>query len=297
MKFPVVMTVLLVAATMLVGAPASAGDAEPIDCVSFAKSWDAAVAEAKLLNVPIVVHSHGFYCGPCWGMHSALCCNKKYMDFAADNTVEVISLSDLEKGVEAGDRRAETYEAKVGGETAKYLCEFPGLTVEDVKALRHSKAGSYNQTGKIPYTCIVDPWTLEEIQHWSGGQSSKSIIEAVEVARATLEEAHGEGLSRKELRKLDRTEEKAAEAVEKQDYAKAIKLLDKAAKDAPEVLQPRIKEARDGVIEAAGKAIDEAESTEDAREAKRTLRRLRTKLKGTGLEPRVEQLLETIAAG
>jgi hypothetical protein len=29
--------------------------------VTFAKSWDAAVEEAKMLNVPIVVHSHGFY--------------------------------------------------------------------------------------------------------------------------------------------------------------------------------------------------------------------------------------------
>ena len=29
--------------------------------VTYAPSWDAAVAEAKLLNLPIVVHSHGFY--------------------------------------------------------------------------------------------------------------------------------------------------------------------------------------------------------------------------------------------
>lgn len=29
--------------------------------VEYAKTWEAAVAEAKLLNVPIVVHSHGFY--------------------------------------------------------------------------------------------------------------------------------------------------------------------------------------------------------------------------------------------
>ena len=28
--------------------------------VVFAKTWDAAVAEAKLLNLPLVVHSHGF---------------------------------------------------------------------------------------------------------------------------------------------------------------------------------------------------------------------------------------------
>ncbi len=29
--------------------------------VTFAKTWEAAVEEAKLLNLPIVVHSHGFY--------------------------------------------------------------------------------------------------------------------------------------------------------------------------------------------------------------------------------------------
>ena len=29
--------------------------------VRYAKSWEAAIAEAKLLNVPLVVHSHGFY--------------------------------------------------------------------------------------------------------------------------------------------------------------------------------------------------------------------------------------------
>ena len=33
-------------------------DVEP--CVTFAKTWEAAVEEAKLLNVPIVVHSHGW---------------------------------------------------------------------------------------------------------------------------------------------------------------------------------------------------------------------------------------------
>ena len=39
--------------------PAHAGD-DVDPCVTFAKTWDGAVEEAKLLNVPIVVHSHGF---------------------------------------------------------------------------------------------------------------------------------------------------------------------------------------------------------------------------------------------
>jgi hypothetical protein len=38
-----------------------AGKDEPKPTVKFAKTWDAAVAEAKTLNLPIVVHSHGFY--------------------------------------------------------------------------------------------------------------------------------------------------------------------------------------------------------------------------------------------
>ena len=34
---------------------------EPKPTVEFARTWEAAVKEAKELNVPIVVHSHGFY--------------------------------------------------------------------------------------------------------------------------------------------------------------------------------------------------------------------------------------------
>lgn len=33
----------------------------PKPTVRFAKTWEAAVAEAKELNLPLMVHSHGFY--------------------------------------------------------------------------------------------------------------------------------------------------------------------------------------------------------------------------------------------
>ena len=46
----------------LAGAVALAGGGDkPKPTVTFARTWDSAVAEAQLLNVPIVVHSHGFY--------------------------------------------------------------------------------------------------------------------------------------------------------------------------------------------------------------------------------------------
>jgi hypothetical protein len=107
-------------------------------------------------------------------MHSALMCNKKYIEFANENTVEVISLDRLQEGIEKKDRKAETYEAKVDGQTVKYMVEFPGLTVEDMLALASSKAASYNKTGKIPYTAVVDPWTLTA-QELNGGQGAGTI--------------------------------------------------------------------------------------------------------------------------
>ncbi len=49
-----------VATAMTMGV-ALAGKDEPKPAVTFAHTWDKAVEEAKTLNVPLVVHSHGFY--------------------------------------------------------------------------------------------------------------------------------------------------------------------------------------------------------------------------------------------
>ena len=40
---------------------AAGKDAKPKPTVPLARSWSDAVKEAKLLNVPIVLHHHGFY--------------------------------------------------------------------------------------------------------------------------------------------------------------------------------------------------------------------------------------------
>lgn len=50
------------AALAVVGAAALAGGKDdPKPTVRFARTWEAAVAEAKELNLPLMVHSHGFY--------------------------------------------------------------------------------------------------------------------------------------------------------------------------------------------------------------------------------------------
>ena len=35
--------------------------AEPGPSVRFARSWDDALTEARALNLPLVIHRHGFY--------------------------------------------------------------------------------------------------------------------------------------------------------------------------------------------------------------------------------------------
>lgn len=54
---------MLTAAVVLSAATAEPGSKEPKlkPSVTYAKSWDAAVAEARLLGLPLMVHSHGFY--------------------------------------------------------------------------------------------------------------------------------------------------------------------------------------------------------------------------------------------
>ena len=42
-------------------APVAAGDPKPRPTVEFVRAWDSAVAEARLLNLPLVIHNHGFY--------------------------------------------------------------------------------------------------------------------------------------------------------------------------------------------------------------------------------------------
>jgi len=56
-------TLMLAAMSVALGGVAYAkkkkDDIKP--SVTYAKSWETAVEEAKTLNVPLVVHSHGFY--------------------------------------------------------------------------------------------------------------------------------------------------------------------------------------------------------------------------------------------
>jgi hypothetical protein len=276
-----------IAALAIAGTAAAGGKPEPKTSVVLAKSWEAAIEEAKALNVPVVVHNHGMFCGPCWGMHDGVMCGKKYIDFAAENTVEVIALSSFQEGVDKKDKHAETYDAKVNGETVKFLVEFPGLTADQVLALGSSKAGTYNKTGGVPYTALIDPHTEEEITKWSGSQSANTIMDAVTEAKKTLQKAHGKGIARKDLKAVGDAEASAAAKMAKLDFAGAYADLAKAAPKAEkaDALKARLKVARDAVHAAAEAALTKIGDAKEAdpAAAKKDLAALVSKLVGADL--------------
>ncbi len=64
MKLVSALSLAILGAAVLTGpavAQKSRKSEQPRPSVQYARTWDAAVEEAKLLNIPIVVHSHGFY--------------------------------------------------------------------------------------------------------------------------------------------------------------------------------------------------------------------------------------------
>jgi hypothetical protein len=54
-------TILTAGVLALIAGAGGAGKPKIKPSVTYATTWEAAIEEAKKLNVPIVVHSHGFY--------------------------------------------------------------------------------------------------------------------------------------------------------------------------------------------------------------------------------------------
>jgi hypothetical protein len=308
LRTPFALLSLSLVAALLAPARAEEAPAEKtkeptlVRCAAFATSWDAALKDAKARVVPIVVHSHGFYCTGCHKVHAEILCNVAYMDFTYENATEVLVLDSLQEGVDKNEPGAATRDVKVGGKTVQHLVNVPGLTIADVLALNASKAGTYNTEGRLPYTCLVDPWTEAEMQAWKGWKvTADEIRTGITEAREKLRKDHGKGKPRAELKAFDEGAATSALRLKNGDFAGAL--------DAYAVLQKRcdkegwavrmlerLELARAEVVAAATKALDEWEAGKDADlvKAKKDLLALQPRLRGTGLEKRAKELLATL---
>jgi hypothetical protein len=225
--------------------------------------------------------------------------NEKYIDFADDNTVEVLALGSMQDGIDKKDKRADTYDAKdEDGKPVKYMKEFAGCTVDQLMALDSSPAGQYNKTGKIPYVSIVDPYTLTEIKQMPGGAAAGGLMKEVAAAKEQLNKAHGPSVKRSVLKKVKDGAKEVETTFAKSGLEKAfadLAKLDASIAKESEAIKAETKAVREKLMEAAKAQIDDAEAkigAGDLKAAAKILSPLVGSLKGTDLEKDAKALLE-----
>lgn len=227
-------------------------------------------------------------------MHGSVLQNEKYIKFSEENTVEVLALGRLDDGISKNDPKAEKYKGKdENGQDVELMVAWPNLTAEQISALNGSKAGTYNNTGRIPYTSIVNPHTLEEITNFKGGTGAGSIMEAVTEAKKALVKEHGPSLSRKDLGIVKEADAIIRKSLEKGDVVKALSdysALSKKFERAGPALKEKIAAIEAPVLAAAGTQLDELEAG-DLKANAAKIDRLARALKGTSLEQRAAELL------
>ena len=232
-------------------------------------------------------------------MHSSVLQNDDYIKFSDGNTVEVIALGRLDEGISKEDPKAAEFDTKDDdGKPVKRMLQYPSLTKDEMLSLARSKAASYNDTGKIPFTCIVNPHDEAEMQRFSGGQSSKSIMEAVSEQTKVLNEKYGPSLSRPVIRDFREDSKKVLDALEKAGAGKALtefRKIVKGLKKNAEAMKPITDKVEATIMEAVTKELDDAEAKLDEGDvngAKKILGKLVSPLKGTDLEARAKALVE-----
>jgi len=234
-------------------------------------------------------------------MHGSVLQNDDYIKFSEESTVEVIALGRLQEGVEKGDRKAEQYDTTdEDGNPVKYMVEFPGLTLEEMYALDRSKAATYNNTGKIPYTSIVDPHTEEEMEALPGGRSAGQLMESVENQKKALVEKYGPSLSRKDVKAVKDCRKECLAIADDKGIGKALAQFEKEAKKLEKAGERIAKMVEDVRVELMAKASEELDKAADLidqgemSEAKKILGSLKSVVRKTDLENRVAELYQKI---
>jgi hypothetical protein len=224
--------------------------------------------------------------------------NKKYIAFAEESSVDVLTMDRLQMGIDEKDKRAGTYKAKdVDGQEKEFLLSWPSLTVEELTEMGKGHAGTYNKTGKLPYTAVVDPFTLEEMGNLPGAFAVPQLSDLVAAKKKELEKAHGKGVTRKTLAKFKEADAGIKKELAAGNLAKALTdstaLQKKVAKDGDAIVEMANKTGAE-VLEAATKQLDEIEAMigrGEKAEANKQLGPLSRALKGTTLEERALALL------
>lgn len=232
-------------------------------------------------------------------MHRSVLQSKVYIKYADANTVEVISMEEMDKALAEKSRHARTYKlSDAYGDDVECLVEFPGLTVEQLDRLSNSPARDYMTGNRIPYTAVVNPHTLEEMVHLRGVVTPKELIESIKAERKKLDAAHGKGIERKLWREVQRGQIEIDLLLGEDEIAKAMAVYRHLAKRTllqPEALKRPVETSLAVILDDAAKRLDVLErriGKGEGPKLKEDLRVLSRALADTKLAARVRELEE-----
>ena len=226
-------------------------------------------------------------------MHRSVLQHKGYIDLARRDTVEVSSMEELDRAVEAGEY-LETYTVKDAyGDEVKHLVRFPGLTVDQLRDLSNGPAIEFMEGGRIPYTAIVDPHSGDQMEGVRGVVSAVDLMALVRKHGKALETKYGKGIER-DL--WDRVADGAVQAdlnLGEGRIAEAMGVWRRLAEltvRQPEVLQRKVEAVKEVVLASAAERLDALEKEADAAKVRKECKELARALRDTDLEARAQEL-------
>lgn len=230
--------------------------------------------------------------------------NKGYIKFAGKHCVDVIALSDWEQALKEG-HRTQTFKAPDEyGDKVEWLLLYPTLQPGDLDTLYNATTVSFNKTGIMPYTAIVDPHTEKELISIPRGQTSLARLkDAVVTAKKTLNEQHGPSVSRKTVAAVRKQQDQIQDKLYDGNVSGAMaqfRRLKKSVEEQPASVRELAAHTWTILVKTAEKRLAEAERLLEKgkrEEAFRLLKPLARAFKDTELQDRIATLVQKAQEG
>lgn len=211
-------------------------------------------------------------------MHRTVLENGNYAKFAAANTVEMLVTEEMDRALAAKSPLIKTYKTKDPyGDPVDYLVHFPGVTIEQLRSLSNSAAINYIAPAKkIPYTAIVDPHTLKEMEAFTGVYRPDDLIKKVKKQAKVLVNKHGKGVPRKVWNNIMESEIQIDMLLGQKKIVDAMGVYTALARETfqqPKIIRNRVAAAMDTILEDAEKRLKAIEKEAASRKQRHSLKR------------------------
>ena len=234
-------------------------------------------------------------------MHQAVFDNKAYMKFSRQNCVEVMAMQDIERALAEKPKRAATYTTKDAyGDEIECFAKFPGVTIDQMRALIEGPALEYMEGPLMPYMGVVDPHSLKTIGGVKRGEpyTASHFIAAIKPHVKALREKYGQGVGRKAWDGVTERLVKVDVALGENGIDRAMGIYREMVKLAgarpPDALERRIDATLEVILGDARERLDALEArvaNGEGAKVKGELTKLAKALAGTQLEKRAAAAL------